>query len=97
MTSDDPLRAHESSRDDTTIQDGNGIKKAVSEVNTGVMNCPSMCNKLDYIFDHVEEYGLNIVAQTKKWLSNQEPSNNFVIDQCEAKGDFTPYPWIFWS
>ena len=72
VSSDDPLRAPESSRDDT-IQEGDGIKKAVSEVTIGVMNCQSMCNKLDYIFDHVAEYGLNIVALTETWLSNQEP------------------------
>ena len=50
------------------------------------MNCQSMCNKLDFIFDHVKEYGLDIVALTETWLSNQEPRNKFVIDQCDAKG-----------
>ena len=86
VNSDDPPRASESSRDDTAIQDGDGKKKAVTDVTIGVMNCQSMCNKLDFIFDHVEEYGLDIVALTETWLSNQEPRNKSVIDQCEAKG-----------
>ena len=86
MSSDDSPRTHESSRDDTAIQDGDGRKKAVTDVTIGVMNCQSMCNKLDFIFDHVQEYGLDIVALTETWLSNQEPRNKFVIDQCEAKG-----------
>ena len=49
------------------------------------MNCQSMCNKLDFIFDHVEENGLDIVALTETWLSNQEPRNKSVVDRCEAR------------
>ena len=86
VSSDDPPRTHESSRDDTAIQDGDGRKKAVTDVTIGVMNCQSMCNKLDFIFDHLKEYALDIVALTETWLSNQEPRNKFVIDQCESKG-----------
>ena len=80
VNSDNPPRASESSRDDTAIQDGDCKKKAVTDVTIGVMNCQSMCNKLDFIFDHVEEYGLDIVALTETWLSNQEPRNKSVID-----------------
>ena len=30
----------------------------------GVMNCQSIGGKLDFVFDHIEEYQLDIVALT---------------------------------
>ena len=37
-------------------------RKSVSDIKLGVMNCQSICNKLDCITDHAEENGLDIIA-----------------------------------
>ena len=36
------------------------------------MNCRSMDNKSDYIFDHMVENNIDIVALTETWLPNNE-------------------------
>ena len=61
-------------------------RKSVSDIKLGVMNCQSICNKLDCITDHAEENGLDIIAMTETWLSNVESRNKFVHDQCCANG-----------
>ena len=47
-------------------------RKSVSDIKLGVMNCQSICNKLDCITDHAEENSLDIIAMTETWLSNVE-------------------------
>ena len=61
-------------------------RKSVSDIKLGVMNCQSVCNKLDCITDHAEKNGLDIIAMMETWLSNMESRNKFVHDQCCANG-----------
>ena len=42
------------------------------EVKLGVMNVRSVANKLDYLFDHIIDNNLDIVALTETWVSNEE-------------------------
>ena len=37
------------------------VRKSVSNVTIGVMNCQSMVNKFDCINDYVEEHSLDII------------------------------------
>ena len=53
-------------------------------VKLGVMNCQSIGGKLDFVFDHIKEYQLDIVALTEMWLSSEDSKNKHVIDQCVA-------------
>ena len=50
------------------------------------MNCQSISGKLDFVFDHIKEYQLNIVVLTETWLSSEDSKNKHVIDQCVAHG-----------
>ena len=50
------------------------------------MNCQSIGGKLDFVFDHIKEYQLDIVALTETWLSNEDSKNKHVIDQCVSHG-----------
>ena len=45
------------------------VRKSLLGVKLGVMNCQSIGGKLDFVFDHVKEYKLDIVALTETWLS----------------------------
>ena len=58
------------------------VRKSLLGVKLGVMNCQSISGRLDFVFDHVKEYQLDIVALT--WLSNEDSKNKHVIDQCVA-------------
>ena len=49
------------------------------EVKLGVMNARSVANKLDYVFDHIIDNNLDIVALTETWLSNEEVNNRRVV------------------
>ena len=62
------------------------VRKSLLGVKLGVMNCQSIGGKLDFVFDHIKEYQLDIVALTKTWLSNEDSKNKHVIDQCVAHG-----------
>ena len=62
------------------------VRKSLLGVKLGVMNCQSIGGKLDFVFDHVKEYKLDIVALTETWLSNEDSKNKHVIDQCVAHG-----------
>ena len=48
------------------------VRKSVPGVKLGVMNCQSISGKLDFVFDHIKEYQLDIVALTETWLSSEE-------------------------
>ena len=48
------------------------VRKSLLGVRLGVMNCQSIGGKLDFVFDHVQEYQLDIVALTETWLSNED-------------------------
>ena len=61
--------------------DDDGTKKSVSTVNLGVVNCQSICNKLDYILDHVKDNDVDIMAE-----SDDESKNKSIIDQCVSNG-----------
>ena len=63
------------------------IKSTVKpEVKLGVMNVRSVRNKLDYVFDHIFDNDLDIVALTETWLSNEENNNTHVITECSNHG-----------
>ena len=62
------------------------VRKYVPGVKLGVMNCQSISGKLDFVFDHMKEYQLDIVALTETWLSSEDSKNKHVIDQCVAHG-----------
>ena len=65
------------------------IKSTVKlEVKLGVMNVRSVRNKLDYVFDHIFDNDLDIVALTKTWLSNEENNNTHMITEC-SNHDYT--------
>ena len=50
------------------------------------INCQSISGKLDFVFDHIKEYQLDIVALTETWLSSEDSKNKHVIDECVAHG-----------
>ena len=52
----------------------------------GVMNCRSVDNKLDYIFDHCNDNKLDIVALTETWISNDPSKSNRVVIECAERG-----------
>ena len=62
------------------------VKKSLLGVKLGVMNCQSIGGKLDFVFDHIKEYQLDIVALTETMLSNEDSKNKHVIDQCVTHG-----------
>ena len=55
-------------------------------VKLGVLNCQSIGGKLDFVFDHIKEYQLDIVALTETWLSSEDSKNKHAIDHCVAHG-----------
>ena len=56
------------------------------EVKLVVMNARSLGNKLDYVFDHIIDNNLDIVALTETWLSNEEVNNRRVVMECSTHG-----------
>ena len=42
--------------------------------------------KLDYVFDHIIDNNLDIVALTETWLSNEEVNNRRVVMECSTHG-----------
>ena len=74
------------------------VRKSVPGVKLGVINCQSISGKLDFVFDHIKEYQLDIVALTETWLSSEDSKNEHVIDQCVARGyspsSFTSHIWL---
>ena len=63
------------------------IKSTVKpEVKLGLMNVRSVRNKLDYVFDHIFDNDLDIVALTETWLSNEDNNNTHVITECSNHG-----------
>ena len=62
------------------------VGKSVPGVKLGVINCQSISRKLDFVFDHINEYQLDIMALTETWLSSEDSKNKYVIDQCVAHG-----------
>ena len=55
-------------------------------VKLGVMNCQLMGGRVDFIFDHIKEYQLDIVALMETWLSSKDSKNKPANDQCVAHG-----------
>ena len=43
------------------------VRKSLLGVKLGVMSCQSIGGKLDFVFDHIKEYKLDIVALTKNF------------------------------
>ena len=43
------------------------VRKSVPGVKLRVINCQSISGKLDFVFDHIKEYQLDIVALTETW------------------------------
>ena len=68
------------------------VRKSLPGVKLGVMNCQSISGKLDFVFDHIKEYQLDIVALTETWLSSEDSKNKYVIDQL-MDTSFTSHIW----
>ena len=47
----------------------------------------SVRNKLDYVFDHIFDNDLDIVALTETRLSNEDNNNTHVITECSNHGN----------
>ena len=62
------------------------VRKYVPGVKLGVINCQLISGKLDFVFDHIKEYQLDIVALTQTCLSSEDSKNKHDIDQCVAHG-----------
>ena len=62
------------------------VRKSVPGVRLSVINCQSISGKLDFVFDHIKEYQLDIMALTETWLSSEDSKNKHVFDQCVAHG-----------
>ena len=56
------------------------VRKSLLGVKLGVMNFQPIGGKLDFVFDHVKEYQLDIVALTETWLSNEDSKNTLLIN-----------------
>ena len=56
------------------------------EVKLVVMNARSVGNKQEYVFDHIIDNNLDIVALTETWLSNEEVNNRRVVMECSTHG-----------
>ena len=63
------------------------VRKSVPGVKLGVINCQSISGKLDFVFDHIKEYKLDIVALTETWLSSDDSKNKHVIDDNDNDND----------
>ena len=48
------------------------------------MNCQSISGKLDFVFDHIKEYQLDIVALTETWLSSEDSGAKWVVSKLFA-------------
>ena len=56
------------------------------EVKLGVMNARFVANKLDYVFDHLIDNNLDIVALTEALLSNEEVNNRRMVMEGSTHG-----------
>ena len=63
---------------------GDAVTTINPTVKPGLMNARSVANKLDYVFDHIIDNNLDIVALT--WLTNEEVNNRRVIMKCLTHG-----------
>ena len=81
-----PLYKHVNSDVKQSFDHSVTVRKSLLGVKLGVMNCQSIGGKLEFVFDHIKEYQLDIVALTETWLSNEDSKNKHVIDQCVAHG-----------
>ena len=71
------------------------VRKSVAGVKLGVLNCQSISGMLDFVFDHIKEYQLDIVVLTETWLSSEDSKNKHVID-CRSRihpSSFTSHIW----
>ena len=73
-------------RQKNAVEEKNARIKSRPVVELGVMNCRSVDNKLDYIFDHCKDNNLDIVALTKTWISNDPSKSNRVVIECAKRG-----------
>ena len=58
----------------------------VTDVRIGVMNVPSLCNKLDCLIDHITDNRIDIVGITETRLSNDDKNNMSVVNTCLNNG-----------
>ena len=68
------------------------VRKSLLGVKLGVMNCQSIGGKLDFVFDHIKEYQLDIVALTETWLSNNSGHLlDYIITRKDSSGGSNVY------
>ena len=70
-------------------------------VKLGVINCQSISGKLDFVFHHIKEYQLDIVALTETWLASEDSKinvsltdNPFIIHFAHLVGEGVE--WVYW-
>ena len=73
-------------RQKEAVEEKSARIKSRPVVELGVMNCRSVDNKLDYIFDHCNDNKLDIVALTETWISNDPSKSNRVVIECAERG-----------
>ena len=73
-------------RQKEAVEEKSARIKSRPVVELGVMNCRSVDNKLDYIFDHCKDNKLDIVALTETWISNDPSKSNRVVIECAERG-----------
>ena len=73
-------------RQKEAVEEKSARIKSRPVVELGVMNCRSVDNKLDYIFDHCNDNKLDIVALTETWISNDPSKSNRVVIECAKRG-----------
>ena len=78
-------------RQKEAVEEKSARIKSRPVVELGVMNCRSVDNKLDYIFDHCNDNKLDIVALTETWISNDPSKSNRVVIECAERG-YTLHP-----
>ena len=71
------------------------VRKSVPGVKLGVINCHSISGKLDFVFDHIKEYQLDIVALTETLLINVSLTDiPFIIHLAHLVGEGVE--WVYW-
>ena len=79
-----PLYKHVNSDVKQSFDHSVTVRKSLLGVKLGVMNCQSIDKKLDFVFDHIKEYQLDIVLT----------DTPFIIHLAHLVGEGVE--WIYW-
>ena len=70
----------------------------VPGVKLGVINCQSISGKLDFVFDHIMEYQLDIVALAETWFSSEDSKNThgYILHHSPRTSGRRGVEWVYW-